>query len=256
MISRNRWSHAGLRGCSVALAGGEAPGRVDHGRLPGLPLLRRHRLAVHDPFQHRRRRTSPASAPADCGKAHRIPITRTRLSRVGQVAAHRGAQRPAAVQRPQRHSDRVDEDRYHRARGGVAEELLQRLDGAVIHVHADRHRDVDPGAQDRFCAVVREVFGNVERAGVGAVIANSVGAACRYRTAASPCRRTRCSDPGKRSRRGRVGSPRTNSRAWAIARFDVVKQVLRRPRKIQQRAVRHTAQSQWHFGDHPLPASG
>lgn len=34
--------------------------------------------------------------------------------------------------------------------------------------------------------------------------------------------------------------------------LDVVKQVPRRPRKIQERAVRHTAQSQCHFANHPL----
>ena len=116
----------------------------------------------------------------------------------GQEAAHGGAQCPAAVQRPQRHGDRVDEDRYQRARGGVTEQLLQRLDGAVIHVHARRDRDVDPGVEDGFRAIGRDVLGHIERAGVGAVVADTVGAACRYRTAASPCRRSRCSDPGRR----------------------------------------------------------
>ena len=55
---------------------------------------------------------------------------------------------------------------------GVPEQLLQRLHRAVVHVHARRDRDVDVGAEHGLRAVGRDVFGNIERTGVGAVVAN------------------------------------------------------------------------------------
>ena len=135
MISRKRWSHAGLSGCRSLSPPAKSLGRVHHGRLPGLPLLGRHRLAVHDPLHHRRRRGRQRrhrrTVRQPTGSHHQDPLVQC-----GQIGADGGAQRPATMQRPQRHGDRVDEDRYHRARGGVTEELLQRLDGAVVDVHA------------------------------------------------------------------------------------------------------------------------
>ena len=92
-----------------------------------------------------------------------------------QEIPHRRAQRAAAVQRPQRHTDGVDEDRNHRTRSGVTEQLLQRLYGAVIHVHAGRHRDVDTRAEHGFRAVGGDVFGYIERAEMRAIVANSAG---------------------------------------------------------------------------------
>ena len=103
------------------------------------------------------------------GSHHQNPLVQG-----GQIAADRRAERPATMQRPQRGGDRVDEDRYHRARRRGTEQLLQRLDGAVVDVHVRRYRDVDAGGQDRFRAGDRGRLGNVQRPFVGAVVADSL----------------------------------------------------------------------------------
>ena len=45
----------------------------------------------------------------------------------------------------------------------------------MVHIHAGRYRDVDAGPENGFRAVSRDVFGDVQWAQVGAVVANSAG---------------------------------------------------------------------------------
>ena len=54
------------------------------------------------------------------------------------------------------------------------EQQLQRLNGAVVDVHARRDRDVDAGGQDRFRAGDGGRFGDVEWTFVGAVVADAL----------------------------------------------------------------------------------
>ena len=170
------------------------------------------------------------------------------------MAADRGAERPATMQRPQRRGDRVDEYRDHRSRSGGAEQLLQRLDGAVVDLHIRRDGDVDTGGQNRFRAADRDGFGNVERSFVGAVIADplSLGTDAERRhqlveEAVVVVRRENDDDL-----RVEVFDELPRRRECAV---DVIKEVLRRPGQIEQRAVGHAAQGYGHFGYHRLPVS-
>ena len=85
----------------------------------------------------------------------------------------RGAERTYSSHRPQRSGDRVDEDRDHRLGGGVPEELLQRLHGAVVDIHRRGDRDVDVGVENCSGTVGGEFSGYVEGTLMGAVVAHT-----------------------------------------------------------------------------------
>jgi len=114
-------------------------------------------------------------------------------------------------------------------RGGVAEEFLQRLDGAVIHIHARRYRDVDAGSEDGFRAVRSDLLGNVERAGMGSIVTNSARAHTdterRHRLVEEPVVMIRGKDDDEFGVVIVDELSRLPDRA-----IDIVKQVLRRPR--------------------------
>ena len=122
----------------------------------------------------------------------------------------------------------------------------------MVHVHAGRYRDVNTSAEYGLCTFSRQLLGNVEWAGMGAVIANPVGVHAyterRHHLVEEPVVVIRREDDHEFGVVIFDECARLGDRA-----LDVVKQVPRRPGKIQERAVGHTAQSQCHFGDHPLP---
>ena len=145
------------------------------------------------------------------------------------------------MQRPQRSGNRVDEDRYHRPRRRVTEQLLQRLNGAVVDVHVRRYGDIDTGGQDRFRAGDRNGFGNVQRPFVGAVIAHTLRAGADAKRWHQLVKKAVvvvwCKDDDNLGVEVFDKLPCLGERD-----VNVVKEVLRRPWQIQQRAVGHTAQ--------------
>ena len=183
------------------------------------------------------------------GSHHQDP-----LAQGGQIAADCCAERVTTMERTQRGGDRVDENRDHWARGGGAEQLLQRLDGAVVDLHVGRDGDVDASGQNRFRAADRDCFGDVERSFVGAVIADplSFGTDAERRhqlveEAVVVVRRKNDDDL-----RVEVRDEIFCLRECAA---NVIKKVLRRPGQIEQWAVGHAAQGYGHFGNHRLPVS-
>ena len=148
------------------------------------------------------------------------------------ATTNRSTQRPRTTQRPKRCGDRIDEDRDHGSRGRVTEKYLQRLNRAVVHVHAGRDRDVDVGVQHRFGEIGGDVGGNVERTGLGAVVADP----CRSRADAE--RRHHAVEHAVVVVRGEdddelgvVGTHELPGVGEGCV--DVVKEILRRSRKIQ-----------------------
>ena len=187
----------GIEGLQRAVAVGEVLRRVHDRGLSRLPLLGCHRFAVHDPLQGGRW----CGRQCRYGRIMRQPTgshDEDPLVQRRQVVADRGAERPHTPQRSQRGGDRVDEDRDHRPRRGVAEKLLQRLDRAVVDVHARRDRDVHAGFENRAGAVCGDVRWHVRAVRRGCRSRRRPAPRCRCRTAASSGRRTRCSGRARR----------------------------------------------------------
>ena len=127
---------------------------------PGAPGAARA-TSAHRARSGRAQRAGPwrESARADHGTAHRI--RRRAPACPGSRDSFRRPRRAPATRRsgPSGCGDRVDEDRDDRLGGRIAEQRLQRLDGAVVDIHAGRDRDVDVGCEHRF----RQIGGDVAR---------------------------------------------------------------------------------------------
>ena len=160
----------------------------------------------------------------------------------------------APLQRPQRGGDRVDEDRDHRAR----RRRRRRASAAAGRCRgrrpcSPRSRRRRPTPRTASAQSVAMSAGTSSGPGVGAVVADARGrgadAERRHQPVEEPVVVVRREDDDQFG----VVSRATNSRACASADVDVVKEILRRSRKIQQRAVRHAAQGQWRPWNHLLP---
>jgi hypothetical protein len=108
----------------------------------------------------------------------------------------------------------------------------KRLHRAVVHFHARRDRDVDVRCEHCFRQVVGDVLRNVEGTGLGAVVADS------HRLGADAERRHQPVEEPVVVVRGEDDNELWVVRAHELAgyvqrRVDVVKQILRRSRKIQ-----------------------
>ena len=126
------------------------------------------------------------------------PMTSTRLPSVARYVPTAAPSARDPAQWPERCGHRVDEDRDHRPRRRVAEQLLQRLHRAVVHVHARRDRDVDAGFENGPRAVGWRCRQARRAAPRGCRSRRRPVPRCRCRTAASSGRRTRCSGPARR----------------------------------------------------------
>ena len=146
---------------------------ADHRRLPGQPLLGRHRLAVNDPAQALRGAVANVGTGGSWDRPP-DPSSKTRLSR---VATNWPTAAPSALAR-------------FSGPSGVATELMKigtqgfavaspkssaEAGRAVVHVHARRDGDVHARIQHRLRAVGGDSFGHVERACLRAVIADPRG---------------------------------------------------------------------------------
>jgi hypothetical protein len=79
------------------------------------------------------------------------------------------------VQRAQRGGDGIDEDRDHRHGGGITEEFLQWLHGAVVDVHTGRDCYVDIGIEHMLGQLGGQRGRYVQRPGLGAVVPDATG---------------------------------------------------------------------------------
>ena len=229
----------GVQRLEVALAGGEPLRGVQdvgpplRGRLlGGVP-------AGDEPFDDVRRRGLQGRHRRFVGQPAG-PDEQHPLVQAGQVPAEGLAEGADPVHRGERRGDGVDEERHRRHRVQPAEEDLQRLHHAVVDLHPQRHREVDPAVQRGLGQPLGDVPGDVERAWGGTEVADRGGreadAELRHQLVEEAVVVVRAEDDDQF--RVVLGDELAGGGERGL---DVRGQFSRRLRELQQRAVRHRA---------------
>ena len=166
------------------------------------------------------------------------PMSSTRLSSPDRYRPRASPSARTRLHRGERRGDGVDEERHRRHRVQPAEEDLQGLHHAVVDLHPQRHREVDPAVERGLRQTLGDVPGHVERAWGGTEVADRGGgqadAELRHQLVEEAVVVVRAEDDDQ------FGVVLGDELAGGGERgFDVRGQFSRRLRELQQRAVRH-----------------